>query len=35
MMGNQDPNNPSMMDKSMIFLDSFGYLTNSLCEVAR
>ena len=32
---NFDPNNPSMMDKSMMFLDSFSCITNSLCESAR
>ena len=32
---NSDPNNPGLMDKGMQFLNYFGFLTNSLCEVAR
>jgi hypothetical protein len=32
---NMDPNNMGMMDKSMMFLETFGFVTNSLCEVAR
>ena len=33
MMG--DPNNPGLMDKGLRFLNYFGYLSNSLCEIAR
>jgi peroxin-13 len=33
MGGPRDPN--SFMDKGLRFLDSFGFITNALCEVAR
>ena len=33
--GNNDPNNQGFLENGMRFLDSFNYVVNSLCDVAR
>jgi len=34
-MNNGDPNNQGFLENGMRFLDSFNYIVNSLCDVAR